>query len=238
MKDSIVASYAMMSTTIAEHFSDEEDEDIENRGMYHKNATYESAFIHPVKCKRDIYVERVTRDSSKKGKKTIKGSIYQQNNTPPKSKENSKTFASQSREGTHVKYEIDQIPCDDEIDFTMNENVNPLRIKTIGVQPGHLRVETSETKSANIGNFTPDQFYVAQMHPTHAMVKGTVFRPVSMNPLHSEISPSSTVSSVTIPVELDNHTPKDRFYNIMKSPQQMVVMGAIDEDADAEMAEL
>ena len=41
---------------------------------------------------------------------------------------------------------------------------------------------------------------------------------------------------MTIPVELDNYIPKDRLYHVMKSPQQMFVMGAIDEDVDAEMA--
>lgn len=241
VKDSIVASYAMMSTTIADHFSDEENEDVENRGMYHKNATFESAVIHPVKCKRDIYVERVTRDKRKKGKNMLQSSIYQQNNSIrkiEKPKDTNIVTSIQSRDRGRGNDKIVQIPCEDEMEFAVNENVNQLRIKTVGVQQGYLRVETCATRSRNIENFTADQLYIAQMHPTNAMIRGSVCRPVPTNPLHSEVSPSSTVSSVTIPVELDNYTPKDRLYHIMKSPQQMFVMGAIDEDVDAEMAEL
>lgn len=241
VKDSIVASYAMMSTTIADHFSDEENEDVENRGMYHKNATFESTVIHPVQCKRDIYVERVTRDKRKKGKNMFQSSIYRQNINIRRSEQPKDTrilTSVQSRDRVRRNDKIVQIPCEDEMEFAVSENVNQLRIKTVGVQPGYLRVETSETRPRNIENLTEDQFYIAQMHPTNAMVTGSVFRPVSTNPLHSEVSPSSTVSSVTIPVELDNYIPKDRLYHVMKSPQQMFVMGAIDEDVDAEMAEL
>lgn len=236
VKDSIVASYAMMSTTIAEHFSDDDDENLENRGVYHKNATFQSAVIHPVKCKRDIYVEKVTRDSRRKGK-TIQCSFYRQNKKCVERTEEPKQIAHSHDKG-RMKHEIIQMPRDDEMEFAVNENVNQLRIKTIGVHPGHLRVETCQQRSRDIRNFTSDQLCIAQMHPTNAMVRGTVFRPVPMNPLQSEVSPSSTVSSVTIPVEIDIHTPKDRFNHVIKSPQQMFVMGAIDEDIDAEMAEL
>lgn len=206
--ETLVASYAMMSTTIAKHFSDDdyEQENISRTGMYHKNSMYESAIIHPVQCKRDIYVDKVIREKGKKGKSSS-------NNTSP--------YKYQATNKTSPGHEI--------VDKSLGKT--QLRIKTIGVQPGHLRVETRETTETPRVDISPDPFDSIYRIQT---MRGYGHR----SALHTEISPSSTISSVTIPVELDIYTPKEILNDMMKSPQQTFIMCAIDEGSDGEITEL
>lgn len=211
VKDTLVASYAMMSTTIAEHFSNDEEEHRNKMGMYHKNSSYESAIIHPVQCKRDIYVDKVVREKGKRRKQSY-------SNISPYKNEATNSFKNKI---------IDTEISDNSIRKTQ------LRIKTVGIQPGHLRVETRvSTETPRRESLGSDSSYSA--HLPHMMVEGYAHR----STLHTDTSPSSTISSVTIPVELDMYTPKEILNNMMKSPQQMFVMCAIDEGSDGEITEL
>lgn len=76
---SLVARYAQMSTTIAATLTEKEfGAGKQNNNLYHPNAEYSSRVIHPVECKRDIFVESVTpmRKPRIKKKKIKSASIY------------------------------------------------------------------------------------------------------------------------------------------------------------------
>jgi len=74
-------THAQMSTTIAANLPKEEFGSQENFSLYSPNATYSSQIIHPVECKRDIFVESVTplnvksKSKNRRGK-SRKNSIY------------------------------------------------------------------------------------------------------------------------------------------------------------------
>jgi len=74
-------AHAQMSTTIAANLPKEEFGSQENFSLYSPNATYSSQIIHPVECKRDIFVESVTplnlkfKSKNHRGK-SRKNSIY------------------------------------------------------------------------------------------------------------------------------------------------------------------
>ena len=65
---SLVAQFAQMSTTIAATLTEKEFGTLgtHENNLYRPNAEYDSRIIHPVECKRDIFVESVTPVKKKK----------------------------------------------------------------------------------------------------------------------------------------------------------------------------
>ena len=81
----VMYAHAQMSTTIAANMPKEEFGSQDNSSLYSPNATFSSRIIHPVECKRDIFVESVKprnmqsknhRGKSRKTRSTGKQSIY------------------------------------------------------------------------------------------------------------------------------------------------------------------
>ena len=77
---SAITMYAHISTTIAATLSEKEFGKQQNN-FYRPNAEYPSRVIHPVECKRDIFVESVTpvKKSRSRKSKSSSPSIYQPN---------------------------------------------------------------------------------------------------------------------------------------------------------------
>ncbi len=76
-----MAMFARMSTAIADTLTEQEFGNEGNSKFYRPKAKYDSQVIHPVECKRDIFVQSVT--PQKKGmRKAKKSSIYKVNVGP------------------------------------------------------------------------------------------------------------------------------------------------------------
>ena len=83
LNGSAMHSFAMMSTVISEHISTDEEEMRTTNEMY-QNSNNVSRIVHPVLCKRDIYIGERSKGKKKKSKsgsllsfKKNKGSKWQ-----------------------------------------------------------------------------------------------------------------------------------------------------------------
>lgn len=251
---SAMSMFARMSTTIAETLTEKEFGKQKNC-LYRPNTdSYSSRIVHPVVCKRDIFVKSVTPQKSK-GRRTRSLSIYHVDN-----KESYMINNERGRDKTKTKTKI-EMPLKeailstrnlsgnvtkkhstvrkeaetrhfDEITRNDNETQDNVRSKPVSFSISasmlfrdrkQLSVETGRIVSDEgqlIAN--RDRLFYVQQRDHHQYLKHT--RDGSRTPRYAGtiVSPSSTVSSLTIPAELEfDPTPREIFHQQLKSPPQL-----------------
>jgi hypothetical protein len=271
---SLVAQFAHMSTTIAATLSEAEFGSQKNN-FYRQNAEYDSKIIHPVECKRDIFVERVTPvKMSGKRRSRMPTSIYHANvgrerspyiesndvhhNSKPIIEKTNKTNQTAQKEEHYNEtadactaknlscdvsrkdsksFDLASSPGDKENDSHRNSvsyrrtskfNVSTSRQSRLNKKVlstaskksfgkvskfqsiSNLRVQTEGIP--NVGN------EITQINSDGEIKEHPrVSRSTTM-----EISPSSTVSSLTLPAEIDQafnmYTPKEAYHPTTTMP--------------------
>jgi hypothetical protein len=267
---SLVAQFAQMSTTIAATLTEKEFGTLgtHENNLYRPNAEYDRRIIHPVECKRDIFVESVTPVKKKKSsmrRSRKSSSIYhvnigrerspyiESNDVHNNSKSTKKALRvreqrNEINKGITDGTPMDTVPYDEssedceslalttvssgekENEVRRNANRYNTSNSTLSRQSGsnfsrtkkvfgnasnaslggqmksrpnnNLRVETKSIR--NVGNEV-SQLNSDGLFREHPRVS----RLTTM-----EISPSSTVSSLTLPAEIDlsMFTPKEVFH--------------------------
>jgi hypothetical protein len=258
---SAMAVFARMSTTIAGTLTEEEF-GIQKNSLYrpHSNS-YTSKVVHPVLCKRDIFIDRGTPVKSKfqNGKsmsshrasnkqscsnnnnknnqyqknKVIKNQChpdkkYQQKITTPQQPRESNIYSkpdvppSGKNSGRNLGKAATNKPvpsrnCVDHLpSYSISGSMLFRQKKQLSVETGRIVAEDGQMLSKNRNRL---HFVQPEDHNQH--MKNRKYSTPRRYP-GTPVSPSSTVSSLTIPAELDfDGTPMARFHQQMKSPPEL-----------------
>ena len=253
---SAMSMFARMSTTIAETLSEKEFGNQKNC-LYRPNTnSYPSKVVHPVLCKRDIFVKSVT-PTKPKGRRTRPLSIYHVDD-----KESYMIKEKQNRDTTKTKTKIEiEMPFEKALRPKQNIQGNCTKKQIMVKKEAESRQQNETTTtdygtqdqsrskpvsysisasmlfrqrkqlSVETGRITSDEgqllanrdrLYYGQQGDHNQYLK---FSRESSRPPRfagAPVSPSSTVSSLTIPAELDfDPTPKALFHQQLKSPPQL-----------------
>ena len=250
---SAMTVFAKMSTTIAETLSEKEFGTQKNI-LYRPNTTsYTSKVVHPVLCKRDIFVQSVT-PTKQKGRKNKKLSIYHIDNKAynmVKGKNNRETngnkaekensFQTNFHDNRKEREQEEKLKIEDRAlagqndDAVTNDvsnsddNASNLASQSISAsmlfrERKQLSVETGRRISSDENQTVrtnPHRLHYVQAgdYPTSRHTKDWGRPPRFAT---TAVSPSSTVSSLTMPAELElDPTPRALFHLSVKSSRTL-----------------
>ena len=229
---SSMAMFARMSTAIADTLSENEF-GMQKNSLYrpHSNS-YTSQVVYPVLCKRDIFVESVTPTKSK-GKRSKNASIYhvddkesymiksnagrigQRNNS-------SSTTSRQSQKIMKSKASKSATNGSNVASYSISASMLFREKKRLSIETGRIGSDDDQHLPANRNRLHYVQQSDYGIEPKHR-------KPPKY--ANSPVSPSSTVSSLTIPAELDfDPTPRALFHQQMMSPP---MLAGIQEQSDS-----
>lgn len=225
---SSMSMFARMSSTIADTLSEEEFGNQRN-SLYNPNSVGQSCRVeHPVMCKRDIFVQNVSPLKGKKGGRKIaykpvattspkESQTKEHNNRPIKVQESrDDNLSDKSENTTRIKngdekkmfFAKEKKKQPDEIENKSNDNLIIPSYSITGSmlfrKNNQLKIETgriAESKS-NVVSMNPYRLYNAPAEQHHGRTVKELGKPPRYT---SAISPSSTVSSLTIPADLDDN---------------------------------
>ena len=246
VNNSLVAQFAQMSATIAATLTNEEFGTHENN-LYRRNAKYDSRIIHPVECKRDIFVESVTPFKKKNRiKNRTSNSIYQVNvgrerspyiesndvHNDQKSTSKIRLLKEGKLEGTDDGSDSgkETVPCN-----SSNEDCDSGILLTSSSSSSGDKEKTDNDKNSNLCGQSglvvvrtrkfangSNRKLGGKIRSSHNLRVETKTFPTAVNEISQlnsdglykehprvsrsttmEISPSSTVSSLTLPAEID-----------------------------------
>ena len=267
---SAIATFARMSTTIAQTLSEQEFGSQKNT-LYRPNTTDPNSeatrIVHPVLCKRDIFVKSVT--PTKPDRRSKKISIYQVDDKESylvkEATGDDNIIKRKTGHGKHIKL---RSQSDGDIVFKQEQQQQEQEQKQQEQQQqttndGVKTADDSATNNSNIPSYsisasmlfrerkqlsveTGSRMMIAsddaQILPTNKhrlhFVQNSDYQQYLKSRAESSllyskqfrgsyysgmpVSPSSTVSSLTIPAELDfDPTPKALFHQLMKSPPHL-----------------
>ena len=267
IEGSAMATFARMSTTIAQTLSEHEFGSQKNT-LYRPNTTDPNSattrIVHPVLCKRDIFVKSVTPTKPDRRSKRI--SIYHvddkesylvqeensDDNFTRRKKGHGKHIKLRSQSDGDIAFEQeqqqqeqeekqqDQVATEytaaDAAAATNDSNIPSYSIsasmlfrerKQLSVETGsRMMIASDDTQllptnkhRLHFAQNTDYQQYLKSRGET-SLLYSKQFRGSYYSGM--PISPSSTVSSLTIPAELDfDPTPKALFHQLMKSPPHL-----------------
>jgi hypothetical protein len=216
---SSMSIFARMSTTIADTLSEEEFGKQRNSLYNPKTVGQSYRVVHPVICKRDIFLENVSPLKGKKGGRNI---AYTSAETASTSKvkvqecrddnisERSSANTARIENGAGRKRSKSKDRRQSiEIENNFDENVLPSYSITGSMlfrKNNQLKIETgriAEIKPTNVVTLNPYRLYNAPVEQHYGKIAKELGKPPRY---HHSISPSSTVSSLTMPADLDEAT--------------------------------
>lgn len=265
---SAMAIFARMSSTIADNLTEKEFGKQKNN-LYRPNTnSYPSKVVHPVVCKRDIFVESVT-PTKPKDRRSKNVSIYHVNDKElymDSGKQNGGDTEATVDEAKKLKKRVlfpdIQNPANERntkpelmhANKTRNEgrskepklffanngngpndtrrNLAPYSVSASMLfrERKKLSVETGRI-TADDTHVVPTNPYRLHTHVDHNYMKMTRDWTKFPKFAGTQVSPSSTVSSLTIPAELDfDPTPKALFRNQIKSSPKLEGIQEISDD--------
>lgn len=254
---SAMAVFARMSTTIAGTLTEEEF-GIQKNSLYrpHSNS-YTSKVVHPVLCKRDIFIDRgmPIKSKSQNGKSmssyggSNKHSLSNnnkkqnqndngiKNNYYPDNRYQTKRVTPEQPQKSNVQNKPD-VPlhekdrnlwkvmtnkpapsrnCVDHLpSYSISGSMLFRQKKQLSVETGRIVTEDGQMLPKN-----RNRLHFVQPGDHNQNMRNRKYSTPRRNP-GTPVSPSSTVSSLTIPAELDyDYTPMARFHQQMKSPPEL-----------------
>jgi len=238
--NSALSTFARMSTTIAENLTEEEFGLQKNRLYCPSMEPKASQIVHPVVCKRDIYVESVT-PQKKKGRRKSSKSIYhnrasygeirdirQTTTTTPldKSIHSNISQKNQEEERESPPTEMYMESNQDHLSYLPSYSISGSMM--FRKNTNHLKVETGRIVVNNPDILQPNQNRLHRVPPENHHMNSRILKdgkpPRFANAF---ISPSSTVSSLTIPADLEEQHGTPRHARLSPSLEGIEEFGSI-----------